>query len=210
MELDELKDIWKKKDASFRPRDEAELTSMLHGNSRSVVDKLIRSVWFELAFTLAAGIGLLIYAFTLPSGAAKWTSISILVVFVAYSFYYVKKLGVLKKFHGADSNIRDNLKQLISTLESYLRFYKRSYTILYPVYFCLALVFGGIERGLDHFLEALSNPKTLFYLSAVAAVFYFVSTSVVDWLLKKLYGKHLEKLKKLLQDFSNLDAETSA
>ena len=45
MELDELKHIWKKTDVDFHPKGEAELASMLKGNSKSIIDKLKRSVW---------------------------------------------------------------------------------------------------------------------------------------------------------------------
>ncbi len=205
MELDELKDIWKKKDAGFRLKPEAEIALMLKGSSRSVVDKLIRSVWFELVFTLVSGIALLVYALTLPSGALKWTSVSILVVFLGYSFYYIKKLTLLKRFTHAEDNLKANLTNLIETLDNYLKFYKRSYTLLYPVYFCLALLFGGIERGLDQFLTALTNWKTLTYLGVVAIFFYISSTWVVDWYLRKLYGNHLAKLKALLNDINEVE-----
>jgi hypothetical protein len=205
MELDELKDLWKKNDADFRPRAEAELASMLKGNSKSVVDKLIRSVWFELIFTLVSGVVLLTYALTLPSGALKWTSVSILILFVAYSFYYIKKLTLLNRFNRVEGNLKTNLENLIENLSNYLKFYKRSYTMLYPVYFCLALIFGGIERGVDEFILILSSIKTIAYLVGLAGLFYFCSTWLVNWLLKKLYGNHLDKLKSVLNELNGFE-----
>jgi hypothetical protein len=203
MELDELKDLWKKNDAVFQPKEESELASMLRGSSKSIVDKLKRSVWLELIFTTVSGIVLLIYALTLPSGAGKWTSVSIIAIFVAYTFYYIKKIILLNSFDASQGNLKVTLENLIANLSSYLRFYKRSYTILYPVYFCLALLFGAIERGFDRFVTNLSDPKTIFYLVAFAAIFYVGSTWLVKFILKKLYGNHLEKLKLLLKDLNS-------
>lgn len=203
MELDELKDLWKKNDAVFQPKEESELASMLRGNSKSIVDKLKRSVWLELIFTTVSGIALLVYALTLPSGAGKWTSVSIIAIFVAYSFYYIKKLMLLNSFDANRGNLRVTLESLIASLSSYLKFYKRSYTILYPVYFCLALLFGAIERGFDSFVANLSKPVTIFYLLGFATVFYIGSTWLVKFILKKLYGNHLEKLKLLLKDLNS-------
>lgn len=200
MELDELKDIWKKTDAEFRPKAAAELASMLKGNSKSIVNKLKRSVWIELAFTMVAALILLVYALTLENGSLKWTSISILVLFVVYSSYYIKKLSLLNKFNPAEDNLKGNLEKLITNLTSYLKFYKRSYTVLYPVYFCLGLLFGALERGFKAFVTNLSQPKTIAYLLLIAALFYFCSTWLVTWLLKKLYGNHLEKLKSTLRE----------
>ena len=203
MELDELKDLWKKSDAVFQPKADTELASMLRGSSKSIVDKLKRSVWLELTFTIISGIVLLVYALTLPSGALKWTSVSILAIFVAYSFYYVKKLMLLKSFNSTDGNLRVALENLTGGLSGYLKFYKRSYTLLYPVYFCLALLFGAIERGFERFVTILSEPKTIAYLLGFAILFYIGSTWLVNWVLKKLYGNYLEKLKLVLKDLNS-------
>jgi hypothetical protein len=205
MELDELKDLWKKNDAGFRPKAEAELASMLKGNSKSIVDKLIRSVWLELIFTLVSGIALIAYAFTLPSGALKWITLSFLALFVVYSFYYIKKLTLLNRFNRVQDDLKTNLEKVIENLTNYLKFYKRSYTVLYPVYFCLMLLFGAIERGFEEFLHALTTFKTIAYLIFLATIFYISCTWVVNWWLKKLYGNHLEKLKQLLSELNSFE-----
>jgi hypothetical protein len=203
MELDELKDIWRKTDSGFQPKAEAELASMLKGNSKSIVNKLKRSVWFELIFALVAGIALLIYALTMESNSLKWTYVSILVLFVGYSFYYIKKLTLLNQFNPAEDNLKGNLEKLIGSLTSYLKFYKRSYTTLYPVYFCLGLLFAGVERGLSEFLHVVTTPRTLAFLLLPAAIFFLVSNWLVNWFLKKLYGNHLDKLRRLLSDLNS-------
>jgi len=81
MELDELKSIWKNNTPGFQSKDESEIALMLKKQSTSIIEKLKRSVWFELIFTILAGIAMLVYALTLPSGALKWTSVSALILF---------------------------------------------------------------------------------------------------------------------------------
>lgn len=200
MELEDLKNIWKKHSSGFPVKGEAEIAAMLKGSSKSIVSKLKRSVWFELIFTLIAGIALLVYALTLPSGALKWTSVAIPLIFVVYTIYYIKKLILLNKFKSAEGNIRTNIESLIKNVSDYLRYYKRSYTILYPVYFSLGIIFRIIEKGTSRTLEILSQPKTILILVTVAVIFYVSSSWLVNWLLKKLYGNHLQKLKSLLDD----------
>jgi hypothetical protein len=136
----------------------------------------------------------------LSSGPVKWASISILILFVGYTIYYIKKLILLKRYDVESANIKSNLEQLVSNLTEYLRYYKLSYTILYPVYFLLGLLFGGLGNGYDNFLRTVSKPQTLAYLLVIAVIFYVSGTYLVNWLLKKLYGNHLDKLKKLLED----------
>jgi hypothetical protein len=205
MELDELKNLWKKSDVSFPKKGEAELATMLRGQSKSVVGKLKRSVWLEMIFTLIAGLILLVYSFSLANGAIKWTCVSILVVFVAYTVYYIKKLMLLNNFNALNENLKVSLESLINNLTSFLKFYKSSYTVLYPVYFCLALMFVAIDRGIDNFLEVLMKPKTIIFLSVVAGIFYLSSTWLVNWFLKKLYGNHLEKLKTMLAEINAVE-----
>jgi hypothetical protein len=200
MELEELRSIWKSSKPGFQPKDESEIASMLTGRSLSIIDKLKRSVWFELIFTLVSSLGLLVYALTLPSGDLKWTSIAILAMCLAYIIYYIKKIILLNRFDPAKENIRANLVSLIEKLTGYLRFYRRSYTILYPVFFVVGLLFGGLARGADAFFENLLKPRTIIYLAIMAVVLYLLTSWLVNWYLKKLYGNHLEKLKSLLND----------
>jgi hypothetical protein len=200
MELEDLKSIWKSNAAQFEPKREDEIALMLKGRSMSIIEKLKRNVWFELIFTIVVTVGLLLYAISLESGALKWTSISLLIMCVTYSFYYVKKLILLNRFAGMNENMRDNISILIKNLSSYLKFYKSSYAVLYPVYFALGLLFGALERGTEKYLEFISQPRTILYLLLMAGLFFFISTWFASWYLKKLYGTHLEKLKKLLDE----------
>ena len=200
MELEDLKSIWKSSEPTFQPKNETEIASMLTGRSRSIIEKLKRNVWFELVLTLVVSVALLVYALALTSGMLQWAFISILVICLAYTFYYIKKLMLLNRFNPANENIHANLVSLIDSLTGYLKFYRRSYSILYPLYFGLVLLLGAIERGTTQFLEHLSKPKTIAYLLSMAAMVFFLCTSFTNWYLKKLYGNHLEKLKGLLKD----------
>jgi O-antigen/teichoic acid export membrane protein len=199
MELDDLKSIWKNKQG-YVPKQEEEIASMLRGRSNSIINKLKRSVWFELIFTIVCGVGLGIYTLTIQSGALMWTIISLLVLFVSYLIYYVKKIILLNQFDPSSDNLKENLQHLLERLTVYLNFYKRSYAILYPVYFMLGLLFGALERGMDDFLNHMSQPRTIFYLVALSALFFLCTIWVTNWYLKKLYGNHLEKLKELLKE----------
>jgi hypothetical protein len=200
MELEELKSIWKNSEPVFQPKDEKEIATMLKGRSISIIDKLKRNVWFELILTIVVAVALLVYALSLPSGGLKWTSISFILMCLGATFYYVKKIIMLNRFNPANENIRGNLISLIDNLTAYLKFYKRSYTVLYPVYFCVALLFGAIERGAEAFFENLMRPRTIILLTFLTGVLFFVSTWFANWYLKKLYGNHLDKLKNLLSD----------
>jgi hypothetical protein len=200
MELDDLKSIWKQDKPGFEPKQEAEIASMIKGRSNTIISKLKRSVWFELIFTIVCGIALGICALMLESGALMWTIISLIILFVSYLFYYVKKILLLNRFDSSTENLKNSLQHLFDRLTTYLTFYKRSYAILYPVYFCLGLLFGALEKGLDDFLHRMSQPKTIILLVALAGIFFLCTVWITNWYLKKLYGNHLDKLKELLSE----------
>ncbi len=198
MELDDLKNIWKQS-PPFQQKRAEEITAMLKSRSTSIIEKLKRNVWFELIFTDLVGIALLIYAFKIPNGSIKWMIVSILLVFFLYTFYFIKKLLLLNRFvPGQD--IKTNLEVLTAQLAGYLSFYKKSYAVLYPVYFIIGLLFVAVEKGRDEFVHSMTQPKSLLYLIVMSLVFLFSSTWFVQWYLKKLYGNHVEKLKKLLEE----------
>lgn len=200
MELDDLKSIWKQDKPGFEPKKEAEIAFMIKGRSNSIISKLKRSVWFELIFTIICGVGLGIYALTLESGALMWTIVSLVILFVSYLFYYVKKIILLNQFDSTTENLKNSLQNLLERLTTYLNFYKKSYAILYPVYFCLGLLFGAMERGFNDFLHHVSQPKIILYLVVLAGVFFFFTIWITNWYLRKLYGNHLDKLKELLNE----------
>lgn len=202
MELEDLKDIWNKSNKGFHSKNESELAGMMKGNSRSIVDKLKRSVWFELILTIVAGIGMLIYATTLPSGALKWTTVSILALCVLYSSYYVKKLSLLRGFDPGAKDLRSNLESLIGNLTAYVKFYKRSYAILYPVYFGLGVVFG-IAESAEPRIHQLTDTRHLLLLAAMAIGFFFITMWFADWYLRKLYGNHIMNLKAVLRELNS-------
>lgn len=200
MELEDLKTVWKHQKHGLESKQEEEIASMLKGRSNSIISKLKRSVWLELIFTMGCGIGLGIYALTLENGALRWTIISLIILFIAYLFYYVKKIILLNQFDPSSENLKSNLQNLLERLTVYLNFYKKSYAVLYPVYFCLGILFGALERGMGDFLHHISKPKTILILIALAGLFFLCTIGITNWYLKKLYGNHLDKLKELLHE----------
>ncbi|HMV09901.1 MAG TPA: hypothetical protein PK325_03275 [Cyclobacteriaceae bacterium] len=199
-ELDDLKQIWKSHGQGYEPKKESEIALMLQGRSNSIIGKIKRNVWFELIFTIACSIALLVYTFTLEAGAIMWTIISLLVLFTAYLFYYVKKLLLLGRFDPSGENIKSSLENLHRKLTIYVNFYRKSYTVLYPVYFFLGLFLGALDTGLDGFLNRMRDPKTVITLIGVMGLFFVLGFIATHFYLKKLYGNHLLKLKELLTE----------
>ena len=119
---------------------------------------------------------------------------------VVYLFYYAKKIMMLNRYNKLHVNMKLNLEILINNLSGYLKFYKRSYAILYPVYFCLMLLFIGLERGTDQFVQAISRPEKFYCLFSSA--FFFICSRGLQMDLRKLY-ETIWETKSLLNDLRN-------
>jgi uncharacterized membrane protein YfcA len=198
-ELDDLKLIWKQ-ERPFETKDDAEIALMLRGQSKNLITKLKRSVWFELALTVACITGLGIYGLSLKPGALMWTILALLVLLVSYSFYYVKKIMLLNDYHTSAENLRSNLQNLVDKLDAYMKFYKRSYAILYPLFFLLGILFGILESGVEPFVQKFRDPVNALAVILLTLVFMVGVYTITDWYLRKLYGNHITKLKSLLKD----------
>jgi uncharacterized membrane protein YfcA len=201
-ELDDLKSIWKQQ-KPFEAKNEEEIALMLNGRSKDLITKLKRNVWFELILTMVCIAGLGFYGFTLRPGALMWTILALLVFLVSYSFYYVKKIILLNEYDSSATDLKSNLQQLIERLEIYLKFYKRSYAILYPVFFALGILFGALETGFDQYIQKFKSPTYVMAFLLLTIVFMVGIYTITNWYLKKLYGNYIDKLKSLLKELQN-------
>ncbi|MBL7843639.1 MAG: hypothetical protein KF846_18185 [Cyclobacteriaceae bacterium] len=198
-ELDDLKSIWKQQ-SGFESKNEAEIIEMLSKRSNTLIYKLKRSVWFELIFTIACMFVLGTYSVTLKGGALMWTILSLLVLLLSFTLYYIKKIILLNQYDAGHENLKNNLNHLLMRLDAYMKFYKRSYSILYPLFFALGLLFGALESGFDRFIEKFEKPMYTISFIILSVVFMAGVYKITDWYLKKLYGNHIEKLRSLQQE----------
>lgn len=201
-ELDDLKTIWKQ-DRTFENKGETEIAQMIKGSSKTLITRLKRSVWFELALTVVCIVALGIFGLTLQPGTLMWIILSLLLLFVIYSFYYVKKIMALNEYEASTENLKNSLQLLIDKLDAYMVFYKRSYAILYPLFLILGIIFGIMESGEERFQQKFQNPLYAFSMVLITVIFMVGVYTITDWYLKKLYGNHIEKLKNLLRDLQS-------
>ena len=123
-----------------------------------------------------------------------------MILFAAYILYFVKKILLLNEYNAGSDNLKATLENLHKRLNTYLTFYERSYAILYPVYFCLGLIFGLLETGADHFLHRFEDMGYSAWFVVFTVVFFVVIYLLTNWYLRKLYGDHIEKLRELLHE----------
>jgi hypothetical protein len=213
MELDSLKDIWKNLgEEDLRPGRELPILSMLQKKSQGSIARLKRNLNRELAAVVII-YSITIWYIIVYQQLYRELAVLLLLIGAGFLFYYYRKSKLLKQMQCVACEVKSNLKQQLVTLEKYVRFYFVAGTVLTPLaYFAAGMIilFNTPEHPLNDrvpFEIALSNlPKAdhitnsrFFYLFAGIGVLLTASVYFVNrWLINKMYGQHIQKLKELL------------
>lgn len=91
--------------------------------------------------------------------------------------------------------VRSNLKRQVATLEKYIQFYFMAGSVL-----AAAAYFGsGFIINNKAGLEFLSSTRSLLIFTGIGVVLVISMVYLNKWYVNKLYGQHVKRLKKLLE-----------
>ena len=223
MELDSLKDIWKNLDEEdLQPAREVPILSMLQKRSQGTIAKLTRNLNRELIAVLV------IYSLTIWYIVAYqklYPELAVLLALVggAFLFYYYHKNKLLKQMQCVACEVKSNLKHQLGTLEKYVRFYFIAGTILTPLaYFAAGVitlfhapvappVLGDDPFKADTIVSQMpiaaniGNHRFFIFFVSMGVVVTVGSYFLNRWLINKMYGQHIQKLKELLHQMEEAD-----
>ena len=204
MELDALKEIWQ--DAGekngLKPGN-TEILDMLNKSSKSPVAKMIHNVLVEMILVIVLFGGVAIFYFIAFKG--RFNSVAWLYIVTAClsTWYYYRKWKLLHSMQCVACQVKSNLQLQVNTLEKYIRFYLIVGTAIVPFLFIFlgVLFFYNFPSGrfdpLFPPLYTASVKKWAIWVlsqSAFTALVYVVNRFYVN----KLYGRHIRKLKELV------------
>ena len=213
MELDSLKDIWKNlEEDDLRPGHEVPILSMLQKKSQSAIARLKRNLNRELAAVV------ILYSLTIwyiigYQQLYRELAVLLFLIGVGFLFYYYRKNKLLKQMQCVACEVKSNLKQQLVTLEKYVRFYFIAGTILTPLtYFAAGLIilFDTPTQQLTNHLpidvalsdlpvkNQITNSRFFILFIAIGIVLTVSIYFINRWWIKKMYGRHIDKLKELL------------
>jgi hypothetical protein len=201
MELDEWKGIWEKTIASMPLYNEQEVLVMLDRKSNSIIQRLRRSVWFELITLIVAGGGIFLLAMNLERGAIQNLMYSIVALHSLYIIYFLLKIKLFKDYDQSNLPLRDNLSSLHRRLSQYVRFYFRSYTLIYLIYAITGLIVILMTLGWDGVIQLVTKISGVLLLLGYIAISAFMYVFCIKWHVQHSYQRHLDRLNALLQEF---------
>ncbi|MCU0381242.1 MAG: hypothetical protein MUE58_08640 [Chitinophagaceae bacterium] len=210
MELDQWKEIWQA-DTSATHTDHQILRALLDKKSGSPVEKMKRNLNAELwLIIISYGAAILFYFFAF-NGRMIEISWFMLMVGAFFIVYYIRKRKLLREMEDLSSHVKSNLEKQVHSLETYIRIYLVGGTALIPI---SMLFFGWLMYTKSRFISpgnilfpSEQNPlwKVLaawFMLTAlITVVMYYIN----KWYVRKLYGRHVENLKAVLDEMKGDD-----
>jgi 4-hydroxybenzoate polyprenyltransferase len=210
MELDQWKEIWQA-ETPAEQTDSQKLRALLDRKSGSPVSKIKRNLNAELWVVLVTYGAMVIFYFFAFDGRMNEISWFMLVIAGLFVAYYLRKQKLLREMEYLNRQVKNNLEKQVESLERYIRFYLVSGTALVP----FSMVFFGwlLQRK-----GRLSASDTIFFASEQnplwrAILAWVVLTSLTTlimyyinkWYVRKLYGRHVEKLRAILDEMKGDD-----
>jgi 4-hydroxybenzoate polyprenyltransferase len=208
MELDQWKDIWK--EGGKLPSDDAQkLPLLLAKKSKSPVAKMKRNLKVELWFLIITYGGIILFYFLAFKGRMSAVSWFMLFIGLLFVIYFQRKNKLLTEMECLSCEVKSNLQKQVTTLEKYIQIYLIGGTLLAPV---SLLFFGWFSyvsawRNVNDIILYPSehNPiwKVILVWVILTAFVTFIFYLLNKWYVRKLYGKHVEKLKEVLNEMEN-------
>ena len=205
MELDQLKDIWKKE--TVQSKEDEQLISLMSRRSNNPIARMKRNLLFELiALIVSYGVTIAYYAYAFQG---KMSEVSWFMVAIAFCFfiYYYSKNRLLNKMECLTCQVKSNLQRQVSTLERYVKFYLVSGTALVPLtifFFAWLLYVKSPSKPISVLYPSTAYPwwQTALVWLALVGICTLLVYYLNKWYVKKLYGNHIQKLKKLLAEMN--------
>jgi uncharacterized membrane protein len=209
MDLDQLKDIWKGQDPQVGEHEgKQEILALLKKKSQGPIAKMKRNLRWELIFVVVSYSALIIHYFTAFDHELQSVAWFLLAIAVLFLMYYYNKNKLLNNMQHVSGKVRLHLERQVNTLERLVRLYLIASSALVPA--CLAF-FGwiGYKELPDLFATSIffttSGTPLWQVIGAWVAVAMVLTTIVYfaqRWLLGRLYGDHIRKLRQILTEMS--------
>ena len=199
MELDVLKEIWNELESDVKPHGNEKIIAMLNKPSQNPIAKMKRNLLWELVFVVFAFGVVIVYYFVAWNG--YWNEISWLYIFLVLNFaiYFYFKNRLLSRMQCLSCQVKSNLQLQVKSLEKYVRFYLIYGTLLIPFTFTFIALLFYIKAPSGK-QEDLFGSMLPFVIGAI--VFTPIIFLLNKWYVNRLYGKHIQKLRTLLNEMT--------
>lgn len=203
MELDQLKEMWSDMGQSKTSTSEKELQSIIQKSSKSPIAKMKRNLFIEMVIVVVLYTWSTIYYFMTFDGAILSIAWLMLFTGVLFMIYYFFKRKLLNQMECVTGEVKANLQLQVKTLEKYIRLYLVAGTLMFP----FIMITAGVIIFLFDPKMQTNSPHISFWPFFLALIIFSAVLTIPmyflnKWYVRKLYGQHAEKLKKIVNEMS--------
>ena len=208
MELDDFKNIFREKTQSNSSKSKEEIEALLHKKSTSALEKIMRNMIVEILLSFAVCIALALYHASIKPNSLRLllAFLTIAAVLIQVVFFYPSFQRFRQLHKSGSENLIVWLKELIHTLEKFIKAYQRFIAWGIPIGGILGGMIGFMESDEDLPIPTLSLDfiKSEILYIAIILVIAIVIFKFIHWIalytVKKLYSKYLDELNSSLNE----------
>jgi hypothetical protein len=217
MDLDQFKTELKTKLATDHiNRSDADIEQLLKKKTGSIIDKIKKSLWFEIIIGFLFNFGFVYAAFDVSMHSLRIYFGVFSVVMYLFLFFLIYLLVRTYKIKTADQSIKSNLDSYILLIDEFIKRYLQFTMALIPICSVFAGYLGYLDGQSDaklnqyHNLYNIGEKMTSTHFIRLVSIFIvFISLGTygmyhfTKWYLKKLYGNYLNDLKICMAELQN-------
>lgn len=201
MELDNLKQAWKDQATAPADKGEEQILSMLRKKSQSPIARIKRNLRWELIAVVVLYVSTIVYYISANHGRYWELAILLFIVGAVFILYYYQKNKLLNQMECVVCEVRSNLQRQVNTLEKYIRFYFLAGVIITPICYFITAIIVAYKSN----FTLSNNTGFLVWLIGVGIVLTFGLYFLNRWYVNRLYGRHVKKLRKLLEETEEIN-----
>lgn len=201
----DLKEAWKKLEQE-KLNQPVVGTVEVRKNSKHPMQKLIQLSKITLVFVIFFE---LCFSFLLVIMEQPIVKVFLIIMIIAYLFFFVINYRVLRdiqKSFRLDLNLKSTLKQVYDNIMSTLAFQRKASIIIYPLAATSGFLMGlSVEKD-----AAIMIQKWQVMVALVITIIILTPACyyLARWMEKVSYGKYLNQLRELIQQFEKDEVES--
>jgi len=196
----DLKEAWKKLEQE-KLNQPVLGAAEVRKTSKHPVQKLIQLSKVTLGFAVFFELGF-IYLFIIM--VQPIVKVFLVIMMIAYLFFFLVNYRILKDIQQSfrlDLNLKSTLKQVYNNMMSTLAFQRKASIIIYPLAATAGFLMGlAVEKD-----AAVMMQKWQVILALVISIIILTPSCyyLARWMEKVSYGKYLNQLRALIEQFEN-------
>jgi len=213
MDFNDIKNAWKNsfKDEKLLNKEEIEAKLKIKGKSNTALNKIKKSYRFELILGIPMFTGIIIYLFLFMDYSYKIFFIPIALLFFGWALSFTwRNYNRVRKTVISNDQLKPALIKTINDIERYVNFNMSSLVkfIIIPFSFAFGMLMGlsvaAENKALSEIILSLGS-RSIIKMVLILVIGSGIMIPFSQYMNKKLYKQHLDKLKQCLKEFEEIE-----